>query len=77
MIAAGQATNLWFVGDPELPGHEVRDGLHLHRRCQWLSHHRPLDVYDGQERKTSDYAASLPPVLVREHLPSAYLKADA
>ncbi|HEX7477207.1 MAG TPA: glycosyltransferase [Polyangiales bacterium] len=68
LIAAGHETHLWFVGDPELPGYEVRDGLHLHRWCQWLSRHHPVNVYDGQEHKSSDYAASLPPVLVREHL---------
>ncbi len=68
LIAAGQETHLWFVGDPELPGYEVRDGLHLHRWCQWLSRHHPVNVYDGQQHKTPDYASSLPPALVREQL---------
>lgn len=61
-------THLWFVGDPHLPGHEVQGNLHLHRWCQWISAHHPGGVYDGEHAKADDYAASLPPYLVREHL---------
>ncbi len=68
LVAAGHETHLWFVGDPALPGHEVRGDLHLHRWCQWLSKHHPIGVYDGQYRKAPELAASLPPVLMREHL---------
>jgi glycosyltransferase involved in cell wall biosynthesis len=68
LASAGQESHLWFVGDPELPGHEHRDGIELHRWCQWLSRHHPNGVYDGQEAKVPDYAASCPPVLVHEKL---------
>src|SRR4030095_12731509 len=36
LVSAGHETHLWFVGDPGLSGHEDREGLHLHRWCQWL-----------------------------------------
>jgi glycosyltransferase involved in cell wall biosynthesis len=68
LVAAGLETHLWFVGQPDLPGYERRDGLHLHRWCQWLSQYHPRGVYDGQENKVPDYAGSLPPVLFHEVL---------
>jgi glycosyltransferase involved in cell wall biosynthesis len=64
----GFDTHLWFVGDPERPGHEVRGRLHLHRWCQWISRYHPAGVYDGEEGKRLDYARSLPPFLLREGL---------
>jgi glycosyltransferase involved in cell wall biosynthesis len=64
----GFETHLWFVGDPSLPGHESRGQLHLHRWCQWISHHHPGGVYDGEAGKQSDFAASLPPYLLNEVL---------
>jgi glycosyltransferase involved in cell wall biosynthesis len=68
LAEAGFATHLWFVGDPDLPGHEAHDLLQLHRWCQWLSRSHPGGVYDGEEAKQDDYAASLPPFLLREVL---------
>jgi glycosyltransferase involved in cell wall biosynthesis len=61
-------THLWFVGDPDLPGHEEQGDLQLHRWAQWVSRHHPGGVYDGEEGKRLEYAASLPPVLLREVL---------
>lgn len=61
-------THLWFVGDPDLPGHEDQGDLHLHRWAQWVSRHHPNGVYDGEEDKQREYAASLPPYLMREVL---------
>jgi len=55
---------LWFIGDPDLPGHErIDEGLHLHRWCQWISRHHPQGVYDGEDFKERDFASSLPPFL--------------
>ncbi|MBI1818266.1 MAG: glycosyltransferase [Deltaproteobacteria bacterium] len=68
LAEAGDETHLWFVGDPTLPGHEVRGTLHLHRWCQWLSAYHPNGVYDGEESKRDDYARSLPPFLLNEVL---------
>jgi hypothetical protein len=34
LAAAGCETHLWFIGDPELPGHETCGRLRLHRWCQ-------------------------------------------
>jgi glycosyltransferase involved in cell wall biosynthesis len=68
LVAAGHETHLWFVGDAEQPGHERRDGLHLHRWCQWLSRYHPNGVYDGQSSKVPDYAASLPPYMLTRYL---------
>jgi glycosyltransferase involved in cell wall biosynthesis len=65
LAVLGQETHLWFVGDPRLPGHESRDGLHLHRWCQWISNHHPGGVYDGEHGKRNDYSRSLPPYLLR------------
>jgi glycosyltransferase involved in cell wall biosynthesis len=65
---AGLETHLWFVGDPELPGHETHDFLQLHRWCQWISRYHPAGVYDGEEGKRFDYAASLPPYLCQDVL---------
>jgi hypothetical protein len=68
LVAAGLDTHLWFVGQPGLPGYEDRDGLHLHRWCQWLSQYHPRGVYDGENSKVPDFAGSLPPVLFRDVL---------
>jgi glycosyltransferase involved in cell wall biosynthesis len=68
LAAAGCETHLWFIGDPALPGHETRGRLRLHRWCQWISRHHPAGVYDGEEGKHADYAASLPPFVFRELL---------
>jgi hypothetical protein len=64
----GFETHLWFVGDPDLPGYEIQQQLHLHRWCQWISRYHPAGVYDNEEAKYNDYAASLPPFLLRELL---------
>lgn len=57
----GFETHLWFVGDPDLPGHEQHGQLHLHRWCQWISRYHPHGVYDGQEGKRDDCSRSLAP----------------
>jgi glycosyltransferase involved in cell wall biosynthesis len=68
LTGLGFETHLWFVGDPDLPGHEHRGDLHLHRWCQWVSRHHPSGVYDGDYAKQCEYAASLPAYLLREVL---------
>lgn len=68
LAAAGCETHLWFIGDPALPGHETRGRLRLHRWCQWISRYHPAGVYDGEDGKQADYAASLPPFLFHELL---------
>ena len=64
LASLGHETHLWFIGDPDLIGHERRGQLHLHRWCQWISRYHRSGVYDGEEGKRSDYAASLPPHLL-------------
>jgi glycosyltransferase involved in cell wall biosynthesis len=68
LAEVGYETHLWFVGDPHLPGYEAHDRLRLHRWCQWISQYHPGGVYDGEEGKRLDYAASLPPFLYQEEL---------
>jgi glycosyltransferase involved in cell wall biosynthesis len=68
LVAAGHETHLWFVGQPGLPGYERQAGLHLHRFCQWISQYHPKGVYDGEHNKVPDYAAALPPTLMKEWL---------
>src|SRR5262250_2408046 len=41
LVAEGLETHLWFVGDAARPPEEEREGLHLHRWCQWLSGYHP------------------------------------
>jgi glycosyltransferase involved in cell wall biosynthesis len=69
LAKAGFETHVWFIGDPDLPGYEMRDRLHLHRWCQWISRYHPAGVYDGEEGKRWDYVRSLPPFLLQEMLP--------
>lgn len=63
LAADGFEAHLWFVGDPRLPDNEIADGVHLHRWCQWISEYHPGGVYQGEEDKRRDFAASLPPVV--------------
>jgi hypothetical protein len=51
MNATKRRADFWFVGDPDSPGHEVREGVHLHRWCQWLSRGFPAGVYHGEDVK--------------------------
>ena len=71
LAESGFPTHLWFVGDPALPGSEVRGQLQLHRWCQWISRYHPGGVYDGEESKRQDYVSSLPPYLANEVLKPA------
>lgn len=68
LASLGFETHLWFVGDPDLPGHEVRGALHLHRWAQWVSHYHRGGVYDGEHGKHSEYARTVPPHLFDEWL---------
>ena len=60
LATLGFETHLWFIGDPEQPGHEIRGSLYLHRWAQWLSRHHPGGVYDGELPKGTEYARTLP-----------------
>jgi glycosyltransferase involved in cell wall biosynthesis len=64
----GLDTHLWFIGDPSASGVEQRGHLTLHRWCQWISAYAPLGVYQQEEAKERDFAASLPPHLMKEIL---------
>jgi glycosyltransferase involved in cell wall biosynthesis len=64
----GFDAHLWFVGDPDLPGHETQGTLHLHRWAQWVSRFHSGGVYDGEAGKRDEYARTLPPYLVEHHL---------
>lgn len=68
LAEVGFQAHLWFVGDPQLAGHETQGQLHLHRWCQWISQYHPSGVYEGEEGKRVDYATSLPPFLCDELL---------
>jgi glycosyltransferase involved in cell wall biosynthesis len=76
LAESGFQTHLWFVGDPELAGHELRGRLELHRWCQWISRYHPGGVYDGEESKRQDYVSSLPPYLLTEVLKPALARGE-
>jgi glycosyltransferase involved in cell wall biosynthesis len=60
----GYATTLAFIGDPDLPADELRDGVRLLRWCQWISRYHPVGVYQAEEEKIADLESSLPDHLV-------------
>jgi glycosyltransferase involved in cell wall biosynthesis len=66
LAEAGFETHVFFVGDPDLPDHEVqlKDRLHLHRWCQWISAVHRAGVYDGEEEKLRDWNGTLPAALI-------------
>ncbi len=70
LAGMGFETHLFFIGAPDLPGHEVLENgkLHLHRWCQWISRYHPGGVYDGEIPKLSDWDRSLVPWLQGELL---------
>ena len=64
------ATDVFFIGDPDLPPVEHRgDHQNLRRWCQWISAHHPGGVYDGEWGKIQDYTASVPAFIMDELLP--------
>ncbi len=76
----GCETHLFFIGDPDMPGEESSlDGrLILHRWGQWISRNCRRGVYDGEDAKAHDMAASLPlyvvdrlvaPAIASRHIP--------
>lgn len=60
LAAAGYPVRLFFVGDPQFPGMERRNGVQLHRWCQALSAAAPGGVYADEERKIEDFCVWLP-----------------
>lgn len=62
LAEAGIRTTLVFVGDPQRDAVEhAAPNLEYRRWCQWISAYHPAGVYDGEEGKRDDYAASVPP----------------
>ncbi len=68
LAETGFTTHLFFIGDPDLPGEEIKENGHLilHRWCQWISQYYPGGVYDGEEGKLADFTSSLPPYIVEK-----------
>jgi glycosyltransferase involved in cell wall biosynthesis len=65
LASQGNPVDLYFVGDPDLPGVEERDGVTLHRWCQAISATAREGVYDAEERKIEDLCVWLPDHLAR------------
>jgi glycosyltransferase involved in cell wall biosynthesis len=75
--AAGVNTQLFFVGDPELPPVEAfAPGVTLRRWSQWLSALHPRNVYDGEAVKVDDFTRSIPPFVVNELVVPAVAQGD-
>lgn len=62
LAEVGFPTHLFFIGDPELEGEEVRQEgrLILHRWCQWISRYYSNGVYEGENEKLYDFTESIP-----------------
>lgn len=60
LAGRGWPVDLFFVGDPDRPGVEARDGVTLHRWCQAISARAPAGVYDAEEDKIADLCTWLP-----------------
>ena len=76
LVSLGHETHLWFIGDPDLPGHEAVGGLRLHRWAQWVSRHHPDGVYDGEDAKQREMARSLPRFLIQHALRAAAARGE-
>jgi glycosyltransferase involved in cell wall biosynthesis len=62
---AGIATDVFFIGDPDLePVERKGERLTLRRWCQWISAYHPADVYDGEAGKIADYTSSVPSFII-------------
>ena len=68
LAGLGFDTHLWFIGDPDLAGHETSGTLHLHRWAQWVSRFHSCGVYDGEFGKQLEFGESLPPYMLRDVL---------
>jgi glycosyltransferase involved in cell wall biosynthesis len=66
LAASGSPTRLYFVGNPELPAEELREGVELSRLAQEISREFPGGVYQGEALKVSYLAARFPERLVIE-----------
>lgn len=66
LAASGSPTRLYFVGNPELPAQELREGVELCRLAQEISREFPGGVYQGEALKVSYLAARFPERLVTE-----------
>jgi glycosyltransferase involved in cell wall biosynthesis len=64
--ALGFRTTLVFVGDPDKPGEEMVQGVHLVRWCQQISARYRNGVYEGELAKIRDLTATLPDKLIDE-----------
>jgi glycosyltransferase involved in cell wall biosynthesis len=61
LAEAGTRTTLVFVGDPQRDAIEqAAPNLEYRRWCQWISAYHPGGVYDGEDGKSKDFAASVP-----------------
>jgi len=62
LVKMGFTTHLFFIGNPDLQGEEIRFGgkLILHRWCQWISRYYLNGVYEGEEGKLYDFTESIP-----------------
>lgn len=56
----GHEVHQYFMGDADLPAHEIRHQVHLHRWGQALMRAYPRSCYDGETLKAEDLARSWP-----------------
>jgi len=74
---AGYETELYFLGDPDLPSvEEAAPHVRYRRWAQWISQHHRANVYDGEAQKLRDVAESLPRFLTDEIVRAAAARGD-
>ena len=73
----GHSTHLWFVGDPDLPGHEREGSCRCTAGASGSAATIPPACTRAKKTKCADYAASLPPFLMQYKLVPELLRAAA
>jgi glycosyltransferase involved in cell wall biosynthesis len=72
--ARGVLVDHIFIGDPQLPEHEVRGGVTLHRWCQRLSAAHGVGVYTRENEKVVDFTNTVPQFVMQHIVRPAVLK---
>ncbi len=72
LTQSGVATEIVFIGDPQLPQRgRTSDGVELYRAVQDVSVDYAAGVYDGEYNKVDALAAAVPDAMIERHIEPA------